>query len=97
MDWMQNYRLPPNIAGLGVERGPETPEAGGGVSPIPGSTPSPGLINMWSNAIKQETQNQHHQGLNATGSIKGKGRTFIVVHIQNCITVISTSTYISKV
>ena len=75
-NWIGAYRLPPNIGGLGVDRGPETPEAGGGVSPIPGSTPSPGLINMWSNAIKQETQNQHHQGLNATGSIKGKGRNY---------------------
>ena len=70
-NWMTHYRLPTNL-GLGVgDRGPETPEAGGGVSPIPGSTPSPGLINMWNSAIKVENQNQQH-GLNATGSIKGR-------------------------
>jgi len=68
---MTHYRLPTNL-GLGVgDRGAETPEAGGGVSPIPGSTPSPGLINMWNSAIKVENQNQQH-GLNATGSIKAQ-------------------------
>ena len=77
-NWIGAYRLPPNL-GLGVDRGPETPEGGGGVSPIPGSTPSPGLINMWNNAIKVENQNQQH-GLNATGSIKGKGRIVLENH-----------------
>ena len=83
-NWIGAYRLPPNL-GLGVDRGPETPEGGGGVSPIPGSTPSPGLINMWNNAIKVENQNQQH-GLNATGSIKGKGR--IVLENQSSFSVI---------
>ena len=58
-NWIGAYRLPPNL-GLGVERNTETVDGvggggggGGGVSPIPGTTPSPGLINMWSN-IKVE-------------------------------------------
>ena len=84
-NWIGAYRLPPNI-GLGVERtndsvegggGPGGGPGGGGVSPIPGTTPSPGLINMWSNAIKVEQNNQQH-GISATGSIKGKGRNISV-------------------
>ena len=82
-NWIGAYRLPPNL-GLGVERNTETVDGvggggggGGGVSPIPGTTPSPGLINMWSNAIKVEQNNQQH-GISATGSIKGKGRNISV-------------------
>ena len=78
-NWIGAYRLPPNL-GLGVERDTETVDGvggggggGGGVSPIPGTTPSPGLINMWSNAIKVE-QNNHQHSISASGSIKGKGR-----------------------
>ena len=83
-NWIGAYRLPPNL-GLGVqERGEGGPgggaEAGcpGGVSPIPGTTPSPGqagLINMWSN-IKVEQNHAHGHNLGSTGSIKGKGRSF---------------------
>ena len=81
-NWIGAYRLPPNL-GLGVERNTESVDGvgggggGGGVSPIPGTTPSPGLINMWSNAIKVEQNNQQH-GISATGSIKGKGRNISV-------------------
>ena len=81
-NWIGAYRLPPNL-GLGVERNTETVDGvggggggGGGVSPIPGTTPSPGLINMWSNAIKVE-QNNHQHGISASGSIKGKGRNIM--------------------
>ena len=77
-NWIGAYRLPPNL-GLGVERNSESVDVGGGggggVSPIPGTTPSPGLINMWSNAIKVE-QNNHQHSISASGSIKGKGRNY---------------------
>ena len=81
-NWIGAYRLPPNL-GLGVERNNDNVEGGGGgggggggVSPIPGTTPSPGLINMWTNAIKveQNSQQQQQHGISNTGSIKGKGR-----------------------
>ena len=86
-NWIGAYRLPPNL-GLGVERNNDTVDAGGGgggggggagggVSPIPGTTPSPGLINMWTNAIKVEQNSQQQQhGISNTGSIKGKGRNY---------------------
>lgn len=70
-NWIGAYRLPTQL-GLGVDRNGESMDAGGGVSPIPGSTPSPGLINMWSNAIKVEANAQHQQHSMANpGSIKG--------------------------
>jgi len=70
-NWIGAYRLPTQL-GLGVDRNGENLDGGGGVSPIPGSTPSPGLINMWSNAIKVEanSHNQQHSMSNP-GSIKG--------------------------
>ena len=81
-NWIGAYRLPPNL-GLGVQEreggpGGEAGGPGGGVSPIPGTTPSPvqqGLINMWGN-IKVEQNHGHGHSLGSTGSIKGKGRSF---------------------
>ena len=83
-NWIGAYRLPPNL-GLGVERNTDSVEGGGGggVSPIPGTTPSPGLINMWSNAIKVEQNNQTH-GISATGSIKGKGKA-LTLHTYHSV------------
>lgn len=73
-NWIGAYRLPNQNPGLGVERGGEGLE--GGVSPIPGSTPSPGLLNMWNHAIKVESNglagHQHGQGQAPSGSIKGE-------------------------
>ena len=76
-NWIGAYRLPNQLTGLGVDRNGETMDGGGGVSPIPGSTPSPGLINMWSNAIKVEAASHNHShqhSMSTPGSIKGKGR-----------------------
>ena len=90
-NWIGAYRLPTQL-GLGVDRNGESMDAGGGVSPIPGSTPSPGLINMWSNAIKVEANAQHQQHSMANpGSIKGKGRqyfiflTFSIIYFKNLL------------
>jgi hypothetical protein len=87
-NWIGAYRLPTQL-GLGVDRNGESMDAGGGVSPIPGSTPSPGLINMWSNAIKVEANAQHQQhSMSTPGSIKGKGRqyfkflTFVIIYFH---------------
>jgi len=74
-NWIGAYRLPNQLTGLGVDRNGETMDGGGGVSPIPGSTPSPGLINMWSNAIKVEAASHNHShqhSMSTPGSIKAQ-------------------------
>ena len=70
-NWIGAYRLP-SQQGLGVERG-EGLEGGG--SPIPGTTPSPNLLNqMWNHAIKVEQGNHGipNQNPPSSGSIKGR-------------------------
>jgi len=72
-NWIGAYRLPNQGTGLGVERSVgEGME--GGVSPIPGSTPSPNLLNMWNHAIKVETSSHplHANHSNNSGSIKAQ-------------------------
>ena len=76
-NWIGAYRLPNQTASLGVDRGGGTGEGNleGGVSPIPGSTPSPNLLNMWNHAIKVETSSHGLPGShpnNQGGSIKGE-------------------------
>ena len=81
-NWIGAYRLPNQTASLGVDRGGGGGAAGGGegsleggVSPIPGSTPSPNLLNMWNHAIKVETSSHGLPGShpnNQGGSIKGE-------------------------
>ena len=79
-NWIGAYRLPNQTASLGVDRGGGGGGGGegsleGGVSPIPGSTPSPNLLNMWNHAIKVETSSHGLPGShpnNQGGSIKGE-------------------------
>jgi len=76
-NWIGAYRLPNQTASLGVDRGGGTGEGNleGGVSPIPGSTPSPNLLNMWNHAIKVETSSHGLPGShpnNQGGSIKAQ-------------------------
>ena len=80
-NWIGAYRLPNQTASLGVDRGGGGGGGGGegslegGVSPIPGSTPSPNLLNMWNHAIKVETSGHGLPGShpnNQGGSIKGE-------------------------
>ena len=80
-NWIGAYRLPNQTASLGVDRGGGTGEGNleGGVSPIPGSTPSPNLLNMWNHAIKVETSSHGLPGShpnNQGGSIKGETLEF---------------------
>jgi len=78
-NWIGAYRLPNQTASLGVDRGGGGGGGGegsleGGVSPIPGSTPSPNLLNMWNHAIKVETSSHGLPGSHPSsqgGSIKG--------------------------
>ena len=85
-NWIGAYRLPNQTASLGVDRGGGGGGAGGegslegGVSPIPGSTPSPNLLNMWNHAIKVETSSHGLAGSHPNsqgGSIKGQTLTSI--------------------
>ena len=79
-NWIGAYRLPNQTASLGVDRGGGGGGGGegsleGGVSPIPGSTPSPNLLNMWNHAIKVETSSHGLPGSHPSsqgGSIKGE-------------------------
>ena len=75
-NWISGYRLPAQLNSLGVDRGGEAGLDEGGVSPVPGTTPSPTLINMWPGSIKVEASagNNVHQQLNQSGSIKGRRR-----------------------
>ena len=75
-NWIGAYRLPAQL-GLGDRGGGgelEQGGGGGGVSPIPGSTPSPGLLNMWNNIKVESPHGGQHGGMSTPGSIKGKGR-----------------------
>ena len=74
-NWIGAYRLPNQGGSLGVDR-PGEGGMEGGVSPIPGSTPSPNLLNMWNHAIKVETSGHGGMGSHPAGqqggSIKGR-------------------------
>ena len=90
-NWIGAYRLPNQTASLGVDRGGGGGAGGegsleGGVSPIPGSTPSPNLLNMWNHAIKVETSSHGLPGShpnNQGGSIKGQ--TFLSILLIFCL------------
>ena len=94
-NWIGAYRLPNQTASLGVDRGGGGGAGGegsleGGVSPIPGSTPSPNLLNMWNHAIKVETSSHGLPGShpnNQGGSIKGQ--TFLSILLIRIVVSIS--------
>jgi len=73
-NWISGYRLPPQLSTLGVDRAGDVGGMdGGGVSPVPGTTPSPTLLNMWQGVKMEESPIQRPlTTLSTPGSIKAQ-------------------------